>query len=166
MTDNENHKAKIIKANYRLQQKVGAGPLDEKTIKASQNVIDTNRVEFEPLGLAILRRLDEAISKASEPNASMQHVRELIIAPVMELKANAAIFRYALAGNLANIMLSFLESIRTIDKDVIDIVRAHHNTLRMIVVQKISGNGGETGKQLVAELQSACNRYHNKKFTK
>jgi hypothetical protein len=84
----------------------------------------------------------------------------------MELKANAATFRYSLIGNLANIMLSFLESLTVMDKDAIEIVKAHHSTLHMIIVRKMTGDGGEGGKQLQKELQQACDRYYHKRFGK
>jgi hypothetical protein len=159
-------KANIIKASYRLQQKVGAGPLDERTVKASQGVIDTNQVDFGPLGLAILKRLEDGLNSAQNSAVTMQQLKETLIAPVMELKANAAIFHYTLIGNLANIMLSFLEAILVMDKDALDIVRAHHDSLHMIIVRKIEGDGGEAGKQLIKELQQACDRYYHKKFAK
>lgn len=159
-------KPNVIKANYRLQQKVGAGPLDEKIVKASQQVMDTNQVDFEPLGLAILRRLKDALDHAKEPGANMAQIKDTLTTPVMELKANASTFRYPLIGNLANIMLSFLEAIREMDEDALEIVRAHYDTLHMIVVRKLSGDGGDAGRQLTTELQLVCDRYYHKKFGK
>lgn len=161
-----NKKANVIKANYRLQHKVGAGPLDERTVKASQQVIDTNDVDFGPVALEILQKLETALGRAQDPSITMQEVKSLLTAPVMELKANASIFHYTLIGNLANIMLSFLEAIVIMDKDAIEIVQAHHNTLHMIIIRKLSGDGGEAGKLLVTELQQACERYYHKKITK
>jgi hypothetical protein len=79
------------------------------------------------------------------------------------LKANATTFKYTLIGNLANIMLSFLETIVVMDKDAIEIVGAHHNTLHMIIVRKLRGDGGEAGRQITLELQQACDRYYNKR---
>lgn len=166
MMEGTTKKPNVIKANYRLQQKVGAGPLDEKIVKASQQVMDTNQVDFEPLGLAILRRLEDALARTKEPGVSMAQMKDMLTTPVMELKANASTFRYTLIGNLANIMLSFLEAIKTMDQDAIEIVRAHHATLHMIVVRKMAGDGGEAGKQLTSELQQACDRYYHKKFGK
>lgn len=158
-------KANIIKANYQLQHKVGAGPIDVKQVKDMQQVIDKNEVDFFPLGLAILDRLQEGLGRASDPSVTMTQMKEFLIKPVMELKANAAIFKYDLIGNLANIMLHFLETISVMDKDAIEIVKAHHTSLHMIIVRKMSGNGGEAGKHLTAELQKACDRYYQKKFS-
>jgi len=93
----------------------------------------------------------------------MSEIKAILTAPVMELKANAAIFKYALIGNMANIMLSFLETITQMDNDAVEIVKAHHNTLHMIVVKKMSGDGGAGGKMLLQELQQACDRYYQRK---
>jgi hypothetical protein len=164
--DKTEKKANVIKANYRLQQKVGAGPLDDKAVKASQNVIDTNDVDFEPLGLSILKRLEDGLLLMNHDGISMERKKDLLTTPVMELKANASTFHYTLVGSLANIMLSFLEAIRETDNDAVEIVRAHHKTLHMIIVKKISGDGGAAGKQLTSELQMACDRYYNKKFSR
>lgn len=159
-------KPKVIKANYRLQQKVGAGPLDEKAVKASQTVIETNQVDFGPLGLSILKKLEEGLGHVSDPSVKMEQMRQILITPVMELKANAAIFHYTLIGDLANIMLSFLEAVTVLDHDAIEIVKAHHNTLHMIIVRELKGTGGDAGKQLAKELQQACDRYYHKRFGK
>ena len=159
-------KAKIIKANFKLQQKVGAGPLDLKTVITSQQVIDTNQVDFVPLGLDILKKLETALAQAKTGSTPIKEVKQMLTVPVMELKANATTFHYTLIGTLANIMLNFLEAIVILDKDAIDIVKAHHDTLHMIIVRKMKGNGGEAGSILSKELQQACDRYYHKKFGK
>lgn len=162
----EKEKAKVIKANYRLQQKVGAGPLDLKTVIQSQHLIDNNQVDFVPLGLDILKKLEVALAQAQTGTAPIKEIKQMLTTPVMELKANATIFHYTLIGTLANIMLNFLEAIVILDKDAIDIVKAHHDTLHMIVVRKMKGTGGDAGNILTKELQQACDRYYHKKFGK
>lgn len=159
-------KASIIKADYTLQKKVGTGPIDERTIKSSQHVIDNNNVDFAPMALTILEKLDAALKRANDPSVTMEQMKSLLTVPVMELKANATIFHYELIGSLANIMLGFLETITTMDHDAYEIVKAHHASLHMIVVRKMNGDGGAAGKMLINELQQACDRYHHKKFAK
>lgn len=163
---NRDNKAITIKASYDLQNKVGKGPIDEATIKHSQTLIDTNNVDFGPHALAILQRLKDALDQAKYVGNSFDDMKAMLIKPVMELKANAAIFHYDLVGKLAAIMLGFLENIKIMDADAIEIVRAHHDSLHMIVVRKLSGDGGAAGQALINELQQACERYYNKKFGK
>ena len=138
-------------------------PLDEATVKKAQEIINENKVDFTPLGLEFLAKLDRALKCAMDDNISMTERKQRMTAPVMELKANAAIFHYPLVGNLANIMLSFLEAIEILDKDAIEIVAAHHTTLNAIIVKKMSGDGGKHGAILIRELKDACARYYAKK---
>jgi len=159
-------KANIIKADYTLQKKVGTGPIQESVIRSSQHVIDHNTVDFAPMALVILDKLDAGLKRAGDSSVTMEQMKSLLTVPVMELKANATIFHYELIGALANIMLGFLETITTMDSDAIEIVRAHHTSLHMIVVRKLTGDGGAAGKMLTQELQQACDRYHHKKFSK
>ena len=157
-------KVKIYKANLLLQQKIGTGLLDKKTIAQAQKIIEENDVDFVPLGLQFLKELEEALDHAEgnlNPRKNHQK-KEFLTDPVMELKANAAIFHYPLVGNLANIMLSFLESIDNLDKDALEIVRTHHDTLKTIISKKMTGDGGADGQVFILELKDACARYYKK----
>ena len=159
----EAKKPRVIKANHTLQAKIGTGSLDAKRVEACQKVMDNNDVDFAPMATEILERLGKAIDDARAGKTELKQAVQDMTEPVMELKANAAVFRYDLIGNLANVMLSFLESIKTLDKTVIEIVNAHHKTLTAIIMKKMQGDGGEYGKQLEKELKDACLRYFQKK---
>lgn len=164
MAGNESHsKVKVHKADTILQQRVGTGPLDEQVVEKCQKVMDENKVDFKPLANEYLDKLHEAIEIAKKGEVSKFEATQGITTPVMQLKANASTFRYNLIGNLANVMLSFLESIKDLDDDAITIVEAHHQTLKAIVTKEISGDGGPVGKQMEEELKSACKRYFSKR---
>lgn len=166
--NNTAENVKIHKANLLLQQKIGKGPLDKKLIKKAQQAIEENDVDFTPLGLKFLKQLEEALNHVEE-NLDLDKITEqqkILTDPVMELKANAGIFHYPLVGNLANIMLSFLESINTLDSDALAIVRAHHDTLQAIIVQKMRGNDEQQGDVFLIELKEACARYYRKRKRK
>lgn len=160
-------KSKVYKASNMLQQKVGAGPLDPKVVAKMQDAIDNNDVDFTPMGLEFLEQLEDAIRtiESGDPHNMSEH-KEALTAPVMQLKANGAIFHYPLIGNLSNVMLSFLESIQEIDKDAMDVIEAHHKTLRAIISKRMSGDGGDIGTEMVKELRDACGRYYAKKKRK
>ncbi len=154
---------KVYKANKALQAKIGTGPLDEKAVEKCQAVMDNNTVEFAPLAMEYLDKLREAIDHAKQGKLDTKQAVAEMTAPVMQLKANASIFKYNLIGNLANVMLSFLEGVKEIDDDVIAIVGAHHQTLSAIVIKKMKGDGGAAGSQMEEELKGACKRYFAKR---
>ena len=165
MNKNDKKKAKVYKASLALQQKVGKGTLDKVAIDRAQKVIEENNVDFTPLGLQFLSELDEALTHLDQnlDADKFETQKKQLTDPVMELKANATIFHYSLVGNLANIMLSFLETTETLDKDALAIVRGHHDSLKAILKNKMKGDGGENGKVMVTELTDACARYYKKR---
>jgi len=157
---------KVIKANYTLQAKIGKGPLDERTVERCQEVMDNNDVDFSPMAMEFLKELQDAIDHAKSGEADLKKSVQDMTQPVMQLKANAKTFRYTLVGNLANVMLSFLEAIQEMDDGMIEIVEAHHKTLTAIIMKKMQGDGGAYGKQLEDELKGACKRYFQSKSKK
>lgn len=159
----EPKKPKITKADLSLQKKIGTGQIDERVVKKCQEVMDRNEVDFGPLALELLSKLDVAVKEAKKGGKPKAQAVQDIVTPVMQLKANAATFKYDLISNLANVMLSFLEAITDLDKTVIEIVEAHQKTLSVIVMKKMAGTGGAPGKQLEDELKGACKRYFTKK---
>lgn len=159
----EMKKAEIIKANFTLQEKVGKGSIDKHIIEKCQAVIDEDVSDFAPLAEDFLKTLSAAIKDAKKGDTPTELAIQNMADPVMQLKANAAMFKYDLVSSLANIMLSFLESVNKLDKDMLEIVEAHYKTLSAIVIKKMKGTGGESGKRLEGELKDACKRYFSKK---
>ena len=157
--EEQNSAPKIIKADTSLQQKIGTGTLDQRKIAQCQRVMDTDDTEFGPLAMEYLDMLYDAIQKAKSGEITMRQAVQEMTTPVMQLKANSALFQYHLVGNMANVMLSFLESIDKLDEDALDIITAHHKTLTAIITKKMKGEGGVFGGQMLEELKKACHRY-------
>ncbi len=162
MTDMDSKKARVVQANRLLQAKVGTGNIDDKLVAKSQRLIDENKVDFAPMAREYLGQLEASLAAARAGDQSTARIKQSMIEPVMQVKANAAMFDYPLVGNLANIMLNFLETIEEIDKDVIEIVEAHLKTIILIIGNEMKGDGGDFGQQLKTELKDACKRYFAK----
>lgn len=163
---NENGYKQKIKANHVLQAKVGFGIIDEETLKQAQSVIDKNDFNFAPIASMFLGQLNDGLDIAKNESVTNRRSIERLINPVMQIKANARIFKYDLLGNLATIMLDFLEKLNELDSDVIEIVDAHHKTLSHIVTSEMKGGGGQIGTSLETELSGACTRYMNTRIAR
>lgn len=158
-----NQKHRVIKAGLALQLKIGNGPLNPDTLERCEHVMQQNDIDFAPLAAEYLKLLEIGIEEARAKKIPKEKALSALTVPVMQLKANAATFHYPLIGSLANIMLSFLESIEVIDEDALNIVQAHHTTLKAIVSKKMSGAGGASGIAMQEELQKACARYMSRR---
>lgn len=80
----------------------------------------------------------------------------------MQLKANGGMFHYQLISDVADICLQFVESIKEYDAEVLEIIEAYENTIDVILENKLRGDGGPEGYELVMELHKACKRYFKK----
>lgn len=156
---------KVYKASKSLQAKVGTGTVSKETIQKVQKNVNEKSIDFEPMAKQFLQQLSEAVDKAKDnQNESMDVIYERVANPVMQLKANAAMFGYPLIGDLANIMLSFLESLSQIDDQIIQIIEANQKTWHVIITKQMKGDGGQYGQALRSELKGVCERYLKKKL--
>ncbi len=156
---------KVIKASKALQSKAGKGEIAPRAIAAAEEALIRNSEDFTPLAQKLLDALMAGIENARgligvahHPETKKEIAAEMT-KPVMQLKANARMFKYDLVTSLANIMLDFLETIDDVDDDAVEIVTAHHKTLSLIVARKMTGDGGVHGPVLQKELTLACRRY-------
>ncbi len=157
-------KAKVITASRMLQAKAGRGKIADERIQACEVALEKNTQEFLPVAMDFLKQLEVALELATKnEGGNLDEHKSRLFKPVFDLKANAKMFKYDLVTIMTNIMVDFLEKIETMDKDAVEIVRAHHKTLTLIVLKKMSGTGGEAGKALTKELQGACQRYFAKR---
>ncbi|NCC22904.1 MAG: hypothetical protein EOM26_10665 [Alphaproteobacteria bacterium] len=156
----------IYKATKILQAKVGSGAVEKEKVEVCQKQIDENQTDFGPMAKEFLDELTRAVTFARAGKEDLQSLRQHVTQPVMQLKANGAMFGYTLIGDLANIMLNFLETVSRIDDDIIAIVEAHQKTLAAIVNNQMKGDGGATGKMMKDELVGACKRYMEKRHAK
>jgi hypothetical protein len=156
-------KVDVIKPDLKLQLKVGTGELDQRTLDKCKVAMETSqkKVDFVPLALVLLEALKTTIIQLRDHNLEKDIATRQMTSTVMQLKANASTFGYPLVGNLAAIMLDFLESLTEVDNNAIAIVEAHHVTLGALVKSRMSGDGGPQGKALETELMSAIQRYNN-----
>lgn len=161
-SDIPGNRTRIIKASPLLQAKVGSGTIADDVVEKMQQVIDETQIDFSPMAQKLLDQLEDALRKARGGNSNNALQISRMVEPVMQIKGNAGMFGYELVGNLASTVLNFLENIKAVDKDVLEIVEAHHKTLSLIVKNKMAGNGGAHGAQLQNELQDACKRYYTK----
>lgn len=160
----KSRKPRFINPPNIFKKKVGNGGFDEKLVVKSQNYIDTINVDFVPYAENFLREFSAAVSDAAQNPDKFHKMRDKIVRPVMMLKANGGMFQFSLVTEVADIALQFLEAIDpdAVNDETFDVLRAHENTLKVIITNKLRGDGGREGYALVKELDQACKRYFTK----
>ncbi len=151
----------IIKPDLSLQAKAGLGLIDENTILHSESLFEKFEIDFKPIAMDFLNQTDDAIARALQEKETTHRSIERIVDPVMQIKANAKIFKYTLIGDLAAIILNFLDNLTVLDENALEILDAHRKSLRHLISHDIKGDIGPLGDSFKDELQAACKRYMN-----
>ena len=154
-------RAEFIKVPNMLKLKVGSGGLSEEILDKAQKLLEENTQDFAPLGELYLESLANGIEQA-KIGSVQEHVEEVMaqmIYPAMQLKANGGMFLYPLITKLADRLIQFLEVIDELDIESIEIIMAYHSSMKAVLHGKISGDGGESARELLTALNQACGRY-------
>ncbi len=155
-------KVKFHTPQNTLRLKAGYGGFDPVVMDRAETFIQTNEVDFTSIANSILERLDKAYEAVQRDNQRSKEGINRLVGPIMELKANGAMFKFSLLSDVANIALDFLEDMHHLNDDGFEIVAIHRRTLRIIVNNQLRGSGGAQGVALLKELNEACTRYHKK----
>ncbi len=163
MTDKpKKNKAKFHTPLNSLRLKAGYGGVDPKVIDRAEDYIEKNDVDFTDIAKSILERLDKAVEGIRRDGHRSKEGINRMVAPIMEMKANGAMFKYGLLTDVADIILDFLENAENLDDDALAIVDIHRKTFAIIINGRLKGTGGVQGDILIKELDDACARYHKK----
>ncbi|MGB4056910.1 MAG: hypothetical protein WBK77_02360 [Alphaproteobacteria bacterium] len=156
-------KPRFINPPNVLKKKVGSGGIDEKLIVKSQDFVNNADIDFIPYAENFLKEFSQALREA-EKGSDFKSSREKIITPIMQMKAGGGMFKYQLVSEVADTAMQFLDAVdvENVNNETFDILRAHENTLKVIVLNKLKGNGGREGFALIQELDKACKRYFTK----
>ncbi|MCB9988860.1 MAG: hypothetical protein H6868_05930 [Rhodospirillales bacterium] len=163
MDDTPKKKVTRIPASRELQSRVGTGEVDKKAIGQAQDVIENNKVDFEPIAKPYLAELRRIVQDARDGKLSGPELADLITQPIMNLKANAGTFNYPVISSLTGTVLMFMDTVKKVDNDIIDIADNLQKAVMVVIHQKMSGDGGPAGQALAKEFASVCQRYIDRK---
>ncbi len=158
--------ASFIKPPNILKAKIGTGGLDERVLDRAQRLLEEHAVDFKPLADMYLQRMQNGIDTAHKKLQDNTETDEEDIAqilfPCVQLKSNGGMFHYPLVTRIADRFIQFAEVIETLDDETLEISKAFHSTIKIVVNSKIKGDGGAQGQDLVSELNNVCTRYFEK----
>lgn len=147
----------------RMKQKVGSGGIPEHVLERGQRYLESNPIDFSPYALDFMKRL-QVICKAGREGKSGEAAPSLreITQIIMQLKANGSMFHYQLLSMISDVLLRFMENVKTVDADFLDIMEVYMHILKVVIDKRLTGNGGTEGYALTDELNRACERYNHK----
>ena len=157
--------AKFIAPDYSLKEKIGLD-IDLKAIftpelieSAQQKSIEGNKEKFMEWVLEDLGIIEEHFKNASATNPpSLEEVRKLEFV-ASRIRAQAGTFGYGLATLIAKSLCNFCNRQTKIENVQLIVIRKHIDTLLVIFNQKIKGDGGSMGAELLGSLTKLTEKY-------
>ncbi len=158
-------KAELIYPPNVLKQKIGSGGIKKETLVKAQEVLEENAVNFAPIAMELIKILGKEIQNFENNVTQSEAAIKTMLYPIMQLKSQGAMFHFPLITEISNILVNFLETVESLDKDVLEIISAHKITISAIIRNNITEDGGTQGKDLKISLTDACSRYHKSRKT-
>ncbi len=160
---------RMILPDYTLKQKIGLEvPVDlitnPLTVAASEDEIQKAQAEFMQAMLKDVATLEQSYQALMKSPDNAKKLLASIKDAAFSIKSRAGIFGYIRATEVANQLYNFCRRYYNKDNKYHPIILEKHiQTITVIFAQKITGDGGQIGAELLRDLARLINKYLNKR---
>ena len=140
--------------NTLIKAKTGSGrvTLDTQAIQRAEAALKTIGDDFANWAPSDLDELDKALAAArTNPDRQEDYITE-IFRRAMELKGQGGSFGYDLISQIGDSLKKFTDSRREANPRDVEIIAAHVDAMRVVMVEDIRGDGGDVGRAIVDGL--------------
>lgn len=165
---NTQAKVWIFRLPNKLKAKLGAevdeGIIDPKLLKAAEKHLKDmadDYTDWVKENLASIQfNIEQLEGGPKNPWKYVQNIHNVS----HELRGQGETFGYDLVTVFAESLCNFTEAKNIdIDDKLIDLIKAHIRGVQTVVREDIKGNGGKLGKELVATLDEAKEKFYSKR---
>ena len=127
-------------------------PIAQRLSQADAAVAEFGK-GFSKWGLDDIAGIEAALEQARQDPEGHEALVSDIFGRAMDLKSQGGSFGYTLISEIGDSLKRFTEGRKGVSKRDIDIIAAHVDAMRAVLLQGIRGEGGKVGRQIVAGLQ-------------
>ena len=133
----------------------GAAEMPLDLLEEAEQQLERASLDFTTWALDYLKKLsDLCIQALKEETSRGKHFQDINLL-ALELRGQGGTFGYPLISTFGKMLYdSTLEGCRE-DDNAVGIVKAHIDAMRAVLREKIAGDGGKIGRELLASLQKA-----------
>lgn len=145
----------IIKPpNNLIKAKTGTGRVtpDAEAIQRAEHAMKKIGEDFPKWAQTDLDEIDKALAAARKDPANQEEYIMQIFRRSMEVKGQGGSFGYDLISLVGDSLKKFTESRTEASPRDVEIIAAHVNAMRVVMVDDIKGDGGEVGRAIVQGL--------------
>ena len=151
--------AEEIMPPHTIKDKVGSGGIDPARIEKADSLIEEKTQNFSEIADIYIPMLEENINKAGTKELNDTQAFEMILHPAVQLKSHGSMYHFPLVTEVGGMLINFLEVIKELDKNALEVTGAYAIALKAITTQQIKQKDDPQGRQLVKALQDASVRY-------
>lgn len=156
--------AEIYEQPNPLRAKVSYGPdgIDEKTLAKAEAAIAGLGDEFVQWIDQDIKAAQHKFDDAAElPEAERHHAMGELFAILHDMRGQGGSFGYPLITTIANGVCRFIESRSKYGPHEMDAVQLHIDALRMVVGERLSGDGGYVGEKMLKGLEKVLAKFEH-----
>ena len=156
---------RIVRPKNTLKEKVGTGGFKKENLEKAQKAIEENVIDFIPIANRYLAELSAVLSKEKDA-VSSEGLYSAILDPLMQLRAQGAMFGYPSITFLTDIIVNLLDSLKNVDSTVVEIVQAYEKSAKMMLSTQIKDQDHKLCQAFAQEIKAVCKKYTERKADK
>ena len=148
----------------QLKEKVGGlgsnepGEMPMALLEEAEAELERASLDFTEWALDYLKKLSqlcqEALGKTGARTAQFQEINLL----AHELRGQGGTFGYPLITIFAKMLFDVTREGCRQEDNAVEVVKAHIDAMRAVIREKVSGDGGQTGRALLKSLEVAIKK--------
>ncbi|WP_421779687.1 hypothetical protein [Kiloniella litopenaei] len=134
------------------------GPELEDIVEKAENALSEMEGDYEVLVADEIANINEFLLQAKSNHDECADRIIEIHRISHNIKGQAATFSYPLLSLAAKSLCHFIQENAEKAGERLDLIEAHVNTMRIILTQKLKGDGGQEGQGLITALEQAVGK--------
>ncbi|MCA3261099.1 MAG: hypothetical protein ING44_04090 [Telmatospirillum sp.] len=144
-------KFQVLNPPNLLKSKVGSGGFAMGAVDKAAKIIEGLRGEFEEIAkVEVAKLVAAAAALMSQPNDLAK--RDEVYKIAHELRGQGGSYGYPLVTRFGDQLCRYLDAAAGLDAKSLVIVKATADAIAVVITSKVTGDGGDTGRALVAML--------------
>ncbi len=137
----------------------GAGELPTELLEEAEEQLERAALDFTEWARDYLAKLSDLCTEAlMHPEQRNKHFEEINLL-AHELRGQGGTFGYPLISEFGKMLYEVTREGCSENDSAVEIVKAHVDTMRAVLREKIAGDGGEVGRALHESLQEAVEKH-------
>ncbi|NQU56172.1 MAG: phosphorelay protein [Rhodospirillales bacterium] len=154
-------KLEVINPTNTLKKKVGTnglGAIDLEALEKAEEVIASLADSYLVSVADDFRKIDEAFEKLEAATGGRKKELMGVFQESFNLKGQGGSFGYNLMTAIGNELCLFIEKLDKAGPKEVEAIKLHIDSIKLVIGNDIKGDGGDTGKQMLAGLQQVCDK--------